>query len=37
MAAAVNVGYRSIGIEKDSAYFEVAKKAIPELARIKTT
>lgn len=37
LAAAVNVGYRSIGIEKDPAYFEVAKKAIPELARIKTT
>lgn len=37
LAAAVNVGYRSIGLEKDSAYFELAKKAIPELARIKTT
>lgn len=37
LAAAVNVGYRSIGVEKDPAYFEVAKKAIPELARIKAT
>jgi DNA modification methylase len=33
IAAAVAVGYTSIGIEKDSAYFATAKKAIPELAR----
>lgn len=33
IAAAVAVGYASIGIEKDSAYFSAAEKAIPELAR----
>lgn len=34
LAAANAVGYRSIGVEKDSAYFRVAKLAIPALARI---
>lgn len=33
VAAASAVGYSSIGIEKDSRYFAVAKKAIPALAR----
>jgi DNA modification methylase len=33
IAAAVAVGYTSIGIEKDLTYFSVAKKAIPLLAR----
>ena len=33
IAAATAIGYSSIGIEKDSAYFSVAKKAIPALAR----
>lgn len=33
IAAAVAVGYTSIGIEKDPAYFAAAKKAIPDLAR----
>lgn len=37
LAAAVNVGYRSIGTEKDPSYFEVGKKAIPALARIKAS
>lgn len=36
LAAAANVGYRSIGLEKDSSYFEVAKKSIPALARLRT-
>ncbi|HWA92506.1 MAG TPA: DNA methyltransferase [Rhizomicrobium sp.] len=33
IAAASAVGYSSIGIEKDSAYFAAASKAIPALAR----
>jgi len=33
IAAAVATGYTSIGIEKDSAYFSTAKKAIPKLAQ----
>lgn len=33
IAAAEAVGYASIGIEKDPAYYAVAKKAIPALAR----
>ncbi|HEY8696822.1 MAG TPA: site-specific DNA-methyltransferase [Rhizomicrobium sp.] len=33
IAAASAVGYASIGIEIDSAYFSIAKKAIPALAR----
>lgn len=32
VAAATAVGYESIGIEKDSAYFAVAAKAIPALS-----
>ncbi|MEO6061870.1 MAG: DNA methyltransferase, partial [Thermoflexales bacterium] len=31
LAAASAVGYKSIGIEKDKAYFEVALRAIPKL------
>jgi site-specific DNA-methyltransferase (adenine-specific) len=34
IAAAVAVGYESIGIEQDPAYFKVAGKAIPALARL---
>ena len=34
IAAAEAVGYASIGIEKDAAYYAVAKKAIPTLARL---
>jgi len=34
IAAAEAVGYMSIGIEKDSAYYSVAKKAIPALSRL---
>jgi site-specific DNA-methyltransferase (adenine-specific) len=33
IAAAAAVGYTSIGLEKDSAYFSIAEKAIPVLAR----
>lgn len=33
IAAAEAVGYASIGIEKDPAYYAVARKAIPSLAR----
>jgi site-specific DNA-methyltransferase (adenine-specific) len=35
LAAAEAVGYRSIGIEKDEHYFDMACKAIPRLARFR--
>jgi site-specific DNA-methyltransferase (adenine-specific) len=35
LAAAEAVGYASIGIEKDTVYFEMAKKALPKLAAFK--
>lgn len=35
IAAATAVGYCSIGIEIDQAYFEIAQRAIPELARLE--
>ncbi|MDP2743785.1 MAG: DNA methyltransferase [Dehalococcoidia bacterium] len=35
LAAAEAVGYESLGIEKDSRYFEIAAKAIPKLAAFK--
>jgi DNA modification methylase len=34
LAAAEAVGYSSIGLEKDPAYFKMAEKAIPALARL---
>ena len=34
LAAAEALGYESIGVEKDPAYFDVANKAIPKLARL---
>lgn len=34
IAAAVAVGYESIGIEQDPAYFGIAEKAIPALAKL---
>jgi len=34
LAAAEAVGYRSIGIEKDPHYFEMASRAIPKLAAL---
>jgi DNA modification methylase len=33
LAAAESVGYRSIGIEKDSFYFDMARRAIPNLIK----
>lgn len=35
LAAAEAVGYQSIGIEKDSHYFEMARRALPKLAGFK--
>jgi len=37
LAAAEALGYPSIGIEKDSHYFDIAKSAIPKLAAYKLT
>ncbi|MGQ0656387.1 MAG: DNA methyltransferase [Betaproteobacteria bacterium] len=34
LAAAEAVGYRSIGIEKDAGYFDIASAAIPKLANL---
>lgn len=36
LAAAEAVGYRSIGIEKDSFYFDMARSAIPKLIKFKS-
>ena len=36
LAAAEAVGYSSIGLENDAEYFELAREAIPELARFTT-
>jgi DNA modification methylase len=35
LAAAEAVGYRSIGIEKDSRYFDIAREAVPKLRTLK--
>ena len=35
LVAAEAVGYESVGVEKDIEYFQIAKKAIPALARLK--
>ncbi len=35
IAAAEAVGYACVGIERDEAYFELASKAIPQLAKLK--
>lgn len=35
LAAAEAVGYDSIGIERDSAYFDLAREAIPRLAKLQ--
>ncbi|HET8761716.1 MAG TPA: DNA methyltransferase [Nitrospiria bacterium] len=35
LAAAEAVGYQSIGVEKDSHYFDMARKAIPKLTMFK--
>ena len=34
LAAAEAVGYESVGIEKDPAYFEIATRAIPKLSQL---
>ena len=36
LAAAEAIGYQSIGIEKDSHFFEIACNSIPKLAQFKT-
>ena len=36
IAAAVAVGYESIGVELDRAFFDIAAKAIPKLASMPT-
>jgi DNA modification methylase len=36
LAAAEAVGYRSVGIERDKAYFDLAAQAIPRLAALRT-
>ena len=35
LAAAEAVGYESLGVEKDSDYFNAAAKAIPKLAELR--
>jgi DNA modification methylase len=37
VAAALAVGYDSIGIENDAAFFKVAERAIPKLAEFRST
>jgi site-specific DNA-methyltransferase (adenine-specific) len=34
LAAAIAVGYRSIGVEVDRRYFALAKRAVPKLAAL---
>ncbi len=36
IAAAVAVGYESIGIERDPSYFRMAQEAVPKLAKLAT-
>jgi site-specific DNA-methyltransferase (adenine-specific) len=36
VAACVAIGYEGIGIELDPAYFDVARTAIPALARLNS-
>lgn len=36
LAAAKAVGYAAIGIERDRRYFEIAKRAVPQLAQLAT-
>jgi len=35
IAAAVAVGYESVGLEIDPRYFKIAERAIPRLAKIE--
>ncbi len=36
LAAAEAVGYKSIGIERDKHYFEIARRAVPKLSKYVT-
>ncbi|MGO9273187.1 MAG: hypothetical protein ACLQOO_23615 [Terriglobia bacterium] len=36
IAAALALGYESIGIESDPAFFKIAERAIPRLAELGT-
>ena len=35
LAAAEAVGYRSVGVERDKSYFELAQQALPQLAKLE--
>jgi site-specific DNA-methyltransferase (adenine-specific) len=35
IAAAVRLGYASLGVELDECYFQLANKAIPKLVRLE--
>jgi site-specific DNA-methyltransferase (adenine-specific) len=35
LAAASSLGFEAIGIERDPLYYELAKQAIPKLAKLK--
>ena len=35
LAAAEAVGYQSIGVEKDEHYFDMARQAVPNLAKLR--
>jgi DNA modification methylase len=35
LAAAEAIGYESVGVERDESYFQLAKQALPELAKLK--
>lgn len=35
LAAAEAVGYRSVGVERDKSYFELAQQALPHLSKLK--
>ena len=37
LAACENVGYSSVGVERDIEYFNMAKKSIPKLAELQTS
>jgi DNA modification methylase len=37
LAAAEALGYRSVGVESDRRYFALARRAIPKLARYRST
>lgn len=37
LAAAANVGYTAVGVERDAEFFETARKSIPALAELKVS